>query len=250
MRVARRIVPAFYPLLFIAALASLSGCAMKIPSLAALEAPANSSEPTEPALHLSDFHDIVGTPYRFAVAGDDSHGKLSSFASAGGSIRNWIILDTRTLRSRRLFDTNRNVILDSKQLAFAENERRRQEQIAPLTTPMPPAATKWLYFEVVDQDTNRDGRLNSADGFTVAFTDASGVNYYPAIPTVTRVLGTTMTSDDEAVVAYMTEGKTYAARIDLAARTVMAAEPLALTTTTKEPANNSAASEKESATGR
>lgn len=249
MRVARRIVPAFYPLLFIALLASLSGCAMKIPSLAALEAPANSAEPTEPALHLSDFHDIVGTPYRFAVAGDDSHGKLSSFASAGGSIRNWIILDTRTLRSRRLFDTNRNVILDSKQLAFAEHAQRRHDQSAALPMTTPPAATKWLYFEVVDQDTNRDGRLNSADGFTVAFTDASGGNYYPAIPKVTRVLGTTMTSDDEAVVAYTTEGKTYAARIDLAARTVTAAEPLAFTTT-QEPANNSAASEKESATGR
>jgi len=250
MRVARRIVPVPYRLLFIAALASLSGCAMKIPSLAALEAPANPSVPSESALHLSDFHDIVGTPYRFAVAADDSHGKLSSFASSGGSIRNWIILDTRTLRSRRLFDTNQNVILDSKQLAFAEHAQRRQEQSAPSVPTKPPAPTKWLYLEVVDQDTNRDGRLNSADGFTVAFTDASGGDYYPAIPKVTRVLGTTMTGDDEIVVAYMTEGKAYAARIDLAARTVTAAEPLALLTTTKEPANNSAASEKESATGR
>jgi hypothetical protein len=231
MRVAGRIVPAPCRLLLIAALASLSGCAMKIPSLAALEVPANPSEPAEAAFHLSEFHDIVGTPYRLAAVNDEPRSGVSSLASySGGETRNWIFLDTRTLRSRRLFDTNRKLIVDFKQLTFS-----KQELSEPVATSKPTAATKWLYLEVVDQDTNRDGRLSRGDDVTIAFTDASGSDYYPAIPSVRRVLGTTMTSDDEIVVAYTTEGKSHAARIDLVGKTVTATEPLTPLTTAEVP---------------
>ena len=181
----------------------------------------NTLKPEDRPLLLTQFEQIHGTRYLMAEIREAQSRASSSSSSYGGNgnIRNLVFLESESLASHSLFDTNAYVIFATTQYPThdKENDSPSSDGIV----------TQWLVYQVLKADTNGDGHLDAFDQQTIGVTDASGTGYAEILSGIDENLGMTMLNAGKVVVVYSRGGSKSATVIDLASRKVVSTKALA-----------------------
>lgn len=74
--------------------------------------------------------------------------------------------------------------------------------------------TKAYYFEVIQKDTNNDGKQNSADLISIALARVDGSGFTILIDGIESILGTQALTGGNILVIYEKDGKGFAATVD------------------------------------
>lgn len=189
------------------------------------------------SLFLGAFRPVQGTKYLVAEVHEEynggsrySSGSWFDYNNSGtdGSTHNLVFLDGDTLASRKLFEDNERVIIAVSQFPPPIlNEIQLQQMIVKGEEQSKDIITVLcLVLQVVQEDTNQDGRLNGADLQTVGITDAGGNGFAELFTGVSQVYWMEMTSPTSLVIVYQQEGQRKVSMIDTAKRSVTSTEPL------------------------
>jgi hypothetical protein len=133
---------------------------------------------------------------------------------AAPSTRNFLFHDLNTGGSRWLFPTHDQVIADHRPLTVAKGGVSEDFVLA-------------LYYEIVKDDTNGDGRLGVGDRIVIALTLPDGQGYREVVGDADRVIGTQAISDDVLIVMFQTAESAYAAKLSLPSFEVLSTTELA-----------------------
>lgn len=165
---------------------------------------------------LGGFQSLKGTPYLMAImtsTGKSRADKLSSYESGsnGGQNHNLVFLDANSLESRRLFNTNDYVIIQTDQ--YTQKVEGKD-------------VTQWLVHQVLKADTDGDKRLDQNDLRTVGISSANGTRYVEVLTGITEIFGLEMVKPGQLVVVYGKDKAKTANIIDLDKRTIIATKPV------------------------
>jgi len=75
--------------------------------------------------------------------------------------------------------------------------------------------TKYIFYSVVDQDTNGDGMVNTEDDSSLAYTTYNGSGYQVLLSSYERVLSKTLDDSDQLSIIYQESGVGYLAKYSL-----------------------------------
>jgi hypothetical protein len=164
---------------------------------------------SEPA-SLGTLHEVDGTTFLRAplTFGKRYGGKALSGSMKPYSTRNYLFLDSETLAVRWLFPADTQLIVDSDEL---------RESIALEGGSTKPARrTNAFSYQVVDTDSDGDGRLTPEDLLTLGYSRPDGSEYTVAIEGISRVMGSTTNAlGSKHVVLYEADGRWRSAVISL-----------------------------------
>jgi hypothetical protein len=76
-------------------------------------------------------------------------------------------------------------------------------------------AVSVFVYELIDQDTNKDGQLTERDVKQIAISDAAGTRLMRVLKDVQELNSAHLLTDGQALVLYVSSGSTHAARIDV-----------------------------------
>jgi len=177
----------------------------------------------KPDKTLQSFESIPGTPYLVANIIQGEWGKSRSSVSASysrgrGGIHNLVFLDSGSLKSHRLFDTNQYTILEAKQYPLSS---QASEQNAKKIK-----KTARFVYQVLKQDTNEDKYLDAKDRRTIGISDAFGKQYVEVLTDISQLLNLQALSGDRLLVVYVQSGMKTASVIDLNQRKVAKTETI------------------------
>lgn len=137
------------------------------------------------------------------MARDSSASKLySGTGGYAGENRNMLFLVGKDSKAHWLFPNQQNVILVSEQLALVNNENKK-------------SATKALYFEYVDTDSNSDGHLASDDLSNVGLAKPDGSDFKAVLKGLNRILSFQVTDDGFVSIIYQSTVKVRQAKFSL-----------------------------------
>lgn len=178
---------------------------------------AQATDP-KPDKVLQAFESIPGTPYLVAHIAQVKAGKsrISSsefYSRKGGGIANLVFLDSGSLESHSLFDTNQYTIVEAKQYSLDE----------PASNPEAKKIKKTARFvyQVLKQDTNGDKYLDSRDHRTIAISDAFGKQYVEVLTDISQLFNLQPLTGNRLLVVYVKNGTKMASIIDLSQRKVV-----------------------------
>lgn len=139
--------------------------------------------------------------------------KFSSYESynSGGQNHNLVFMDTNSLESHRLFDTNVYIITQTDQYTQKVNGKD---------------VTQWLVYQVLKSDTDGNKRLDQNDLRTLGISSASGQKYVEVLTGITELFGLAMVDPGKLVVVYSKNKAKTASIIDLDKRTIIKTQPL------------------------
>jgi hypothetical protein len=165
---------------------------------------------------LGVFETLKGTPYLMSSVtstGWTRSGKSSSDESydSGGQTHNLVFLDTNSLESQRLFDSNSYVIVQTDQYSQKVDGKD---------------VTQWLVHQILKADTDGNKRLDQNDLRTLGVSSANGKKYVEVLTGITEIFGLTMNSSGKLVVVYGKEGFKTSCIIDLDKRIVIATKSI------------------------
>jgi len=182
-----------------------------------------ATKPEDRPLVINEFQRVQGTRYLMAeIIEALSRSSASSFSSPGNrTSRNLVFLDGESLASHKLFDTSAYVILDTTPFPSHDHENENEAAL-----PHDPIVTQWLVYQVVKEDTDRDGQLDFSDRQAIGVTDAGGTGYVEILSGLDHVLGMTMVHAGQLVVVYSKGGSKSASVIDLDKRAVVSTKNL------------------------
>ena len=184
-------------------------------------APAATRANAVDARVLGHFGRVTSTDFLMAdihSGGDRGYSSLSSLSSGKSqTIHNYVFLNVTDQSFQRLLPTNDSYIRSAVPLPEAESH----------TPDGPPTRVLWWFFDVVKQDTDRDGDLDEEDLGTIAVSDAGGRGYTELIGGVGEIYGRVLRDPDTLLVVYESGGAKRLGVIDLPRR--------ALTSTTSLP---------------
>lgn len=164
---------------------------------------------------LGGFQNLKGTPYLMSALTETGWrlDKSSSYESGngGGQPRNLVFLDTNSLKSLRLFDTNAYAIVQTDQYVQKVSGKE---------------VTQWLVHQVVKADTDNNKRLDQNDLKTLGISSASGKGYVEMLTGITDFFGLSMVTPGKLVVVYRKNKVKIASIIDLEKRTITATQPI------------------------
>lgn len=197
-------------LLVLATLMPTLGLACSRPSETFRAEGAKASDSLKYAAALGAFQHLKGTPYLMSAVNSNGwrSDKFSSY-DAGGQTHNLVFLDTNSLKSQRLFDTNAYVILQTEQYT----QKVKSE-----------AVTRWLVYRVLKADTDGNKRLDRDDLITLGVSSASGKGYVEVLTGITDIFGLTMVTPGKLVAVYGKNGKKATSIVDLEKRSVIATQ--------------------------
>jgi len=124
-------------------------------------------------------------------------------AKDASSIQNYLYFDPATHSFHWLLPGNRRLILDATELP-AGNFPRRDD--APVDA---------IVYQLVDADTNGDGKLTGSDLKTIAVADPGGRRFARVLSKVERLNGAHLTGKTTLVLLYTSDGALRAAEFDL-----------------------------------
>ncbi|MEO0376594.1 MAG: hypothetical protein AAF329_18625 [Cyanobacteria bacterium P01_A01_bin.17] len=181
-----------------------------------------SDKEEKPDRVLQPFESIAGTPYLVANItqadwGGSRSGSSGSYKRGAGDIHNLVFLDSGSLASHRLFETNQYNILEAKQypLSNANPQAKKEEKIA-----------RFVY-QVFKQDTNEDDYLGGADHRTIGISDAFGKQYVEVLTDISQLLNLKPLSSNRLLAVYVKAGQKTASIIDLEQRVVVKTDAIA-----------------------
>jgi hypothetical protein len=171
---------------------------------------------------LERFNRVPGTPFLMAairsVAGDrrSSLSSLGSYSSGISPTHNYIFLNVENQSFRRLLPTNDYFICECVSLPEALDGAPVRDAVNRGRLDV-----RWWLFDVVKQDTDRDGDLDGDDLRTLAVSDAGGSGYTELIGGIREHYGRALRDPDTLVVVYESAGAKRVSLIDLPKRAVI-----------------------------
>lgn len=172
----------------------------------------------KPDKALESFVSIPGTPYLVAnitqVKAGKSRSSSSDFYSRkGGGVANLVFLDSGSLESHSLFDTNQYTILEAKQYPLNEQAPNQDaKKIKP---------TARFVYQVLKKDTNGDKYLDTRDHRTIGISDAFGKQYVEVLTDISQLLNLQALTGNRLLVVYVKNGTKMASVLDLTQRKVV-----------------------------
>lgn len=130
---------------------------------------------TDEELKLSDITNVCGKDIQYVELRSRATDRGLSSGGYGQRIRNLIFFVGKEMDSHWLFDNNRYLIEKVVQLKKKADGCENKETTA-------------IYYEVIKEDSNKDGKLDSDDLVSVAITTPDGLNYKELDTGLTSVL--------------------------------------------------------------
>ncbi len=161
---------------------------------------------------LGTFDRVEGTDYLMAPVYSAQTFQASYYEKDTSAVRNYLFVNAIDKSSRWLVPHNNYLFLAS-----------HKEWHRPGSGD---SVVKWLRYEVVKSDTNRDGRLTSEDQYTIGISDPTGERYVELVLDVDRILGYEMRDENTLLVFYRTGPKNFVAEINVSERRVTVAKEL------------------------
>lgn len=177
-------------------------------------------------LMIGDFYLIEGTGYFMIPISNDRTSSFLEYSSArwysvgtSGQLRNLIFLDSQTLVSRKLFDTNESFLLSVA--LFPERKANQSDSAEERVIPV-----EWITYYVIYEDSNGDGFLNEKDTGVIAISDYNGQRYKVILTDVMKLYELTMSDHGRLIIVYSISGGRYASMVDMNSQTIVITEPL------------------------
>ncbi len=188
-------------------------------------AQATDQKKDKPDKALQSFETIPGTPYLIAHITQQGWGKSRSASSesykrGGGEIRNLVFLDSESLASHRLFETNQYTILEAQQYSLGSPEPQGKNN-------KQSKKTDRFVYQVVKQDTNENDYLDAGDHRIIGISDAFGKQYLEVLTDISQLLNLQIIGSDKLLAIYIKNGSKTASIIDLNQRTVVKTNAIA-----------------------
>ena len=161
---------------------------------------------------LGAFDRVEGTDYLMAPVYSAQTFQASYYEKGTSAVRNYLFVNAIDKSSRWLVPHNNYLFLAS------HKEWHRPG--------LGDSVVKWLRYEVVKSDTNRDGRLTSEDQHTIGISDPTGEKYAELVSHVDRVLGYEMRDENTLLVFFRTGTKNFVAEINIPERRVTVTKEL------------------------
>jgi hypothetical protein len=134
-------------------------------------------------LRLGSLNKVCGHDVKYVELQTEGGGKFAS-SGGGGQTRNAIFFTGDSNSAHWLFDTNQYLIENINTMPYnyggCEDDK-----------------VSVIYYDVVMQDSNHDGKLSNDDAHTIAISSPSGRNYRELITGATKVLGYELTDNDK-----------------------------------------------------
>lgn len=172
----------------------------------------------KPDRSLQPFESIPGTPYLVAnimqvKAGKSRVSSSEFYSRKGGGIANLVFLDSASLESHSLFDTNQYTIFEVKQYPLdGQAPNQDAKKIKP---------TARFVYQVLKKDTNEDKYLDSRDHRTIAISDAFGKQYVEVLTDISQLFNLQPLTGNRLLVVYVKNGTKMASILDLNQRKVV-----------------------------
>lgn len=146
----------------------------------------DKSERIEQSFGLGAATQIAGHPWLLVPMESDQHYDRGSFSKDASSVRNYAFV-SGLLETRWLYPHSRFLIIDATQLPRGDYEGESN-------------ATRLVSFEVVQQDTDGDKRLTSADASDLVFSRPDGTGVTTVLESVTQIVSQELMGEEVVVV--------------------------------------------------
>ena len=133
----------------------------------------------------------------------------------GGDVRNLVFLDSGTLSSHRLFETNQYTISEAKQYPLSNPEAKKSSK------------TERFVYQIFKTDTNEDKYIGEGDRRTIGISDAFGKQYVEVLTDITELLNLQPLSSNRLLAVYVKNGAKTASIVDLNERKVVKTSAIA-----------------------
>ena len=155
---------------------------------------------------------VPGTGYAMVAAYATQSYRPSTYDKEASSIRNYLFIQMADKSSHWLLPSNRVLILSNTQLPESSGDK--------------PKPVRWIEYRVVTADTNKDGRLSTADTFQLAYSDGIGNHYTEVLNNVEEITGSTTPTANSRLIFYKHNGRYLVAEIDIPSRRVTVTKEL------------------------
>lgn len=145
------------------------------------EDPSNSQS-TMINLRLGQLQPVTGHSVSYIELRAKESGIYASYN--GQQLRNLLFIDDSTLETQWLFPTQQQHILQFKQLSLKGWDEEK---------------TLAILYEIITNDHNHDGALNSDDGITIAITLPDRSDYRPLNEVLSTVIDSRISQDQKAL---------------------------------------------------
>lgn len=133
----------------------------------------NNEEPEK--LRLSQITKVCGQDIQYVELNTPRNSKGFSSGGYGSNTRNVIFFVGQEMRSHWLFQENTYLITEIRQLKVKSDKCKNKEAVA-------------IYYEIIKEDSNNDGKLDKKDAVTIALTSPNGQKYIEVESGITSVL--------------------------------------------------------------
>lgn len=160
----------------------------------------NEKTKNEEFLRLGYFTSLSGTSFFLVpLSSEESISESYYSKSSSSNSRNYLLFDSSSKESLWLFKNNESLILrfeTIKEKTLTEPEINKSKTIG-------------LTFEVVNKDTNNDKRLSTQDLVDLVYFDLKTKKMIPLVVGIDRNIGSEQSQDDELLIFYSKNGKSY-----------------------------------------
>jgi hypothetical protein len=161
---------------------------------------------------FGDFEPVAGTSVLRASLADERDAGLSSSGQA--AVRNYLFYDPTDGSSRWLLPGNKNLVVATREMPEESTCGTRKQPVA------------GVVYQLVEADSNGDGKLSESDVKVVAVSTPSGLRLTRVLGAVEEVKGTSWTADNRILVLYTAASTLKAALIDGTSFAVLRNEPI------------------------
>lgn len=144
-------------------------------------------------LRLSNITKVCGKDIQYVKLNSSNSSKGFSSGGYGSLTRNVVFFVGSDMESHWLFDTNKYLIDEIDQLKKNADDCKDKETVS-------------IYYEVIKNDTNKDGDLNTEDDVTISLTSPDGKDYVELDSEVTSVIDHSIDGDAKILTILMQKG--------------------------------------------
>ncbi|NEQ66169.1 MAG: hypothetical protein F6K21_11820 [Symploca sp. SIO2D2] len=155
---------------------------------------------------FGSFREVPGTSIVLLPLETEQNYAFEYSGKAANSVRNILFLDTVSQNQRWLVNQSEQLILKYKPVVPPTQEPSEEQEKA-----------VGIFYQIVENDTNNDGRLNYSDRFSLAISETSGERFKILYEDVDALLGNKVLENGDLFVVFEKDSQTQSATIDLEA---------------------------------
>ena len=163
-------------------------------------------------VRFGGFSTIRGTPYLWGSLMTTQEYRVSSYNKEAGAIRNYLFYDTNVKKGHLLTKENDKLFLDASLLSETNSE---EGDYLSKSRGVRGKKVLAILYEVVNKDTNGDGRLTAKDLHTIAVSSPSGSHYTEIIANIDSMTGHHILSPASVLIFYDSKSTLRAVEVDI-----------------------------------